>query len=216
MFTEDYKNQQPQTGTIPNAAKSPDGYQGLVSVDEYRSLFNDHLSTVLWASLALAMLVIIIIIWPHSKKGSPLKIVPASAAKKAVTTNPPLSLIATTIASPTPSSTSSTASNYYHKRKSANSSGLLSYSQAVKTYDGRRIQFDQDCRAFPNQMATANGMTVMLDNRSNETQAIKIGQSVYNVAPYNYVLATLTQKVLPASLLVTCNKQVNTAEFILE
>jgi hypothetical protein len=92
----------------------------------------------------------------------------------------------------------------------------MSYGDAVTKYANSRIQFDQNCHAFPSQMAVANPVTLMLDNRSNVEQKITLSGKVYGVAAYNYVLVTLNQKALPQNIFINCNQGVNVVEIILE
>ncbi|MCL5667154.1 MAG: hypothetical protein M1383_05295 [Patescibacteria group bacterium] len=92
----------------------------------------------------------------------------------------------------------------------------LSYGDTVVKYASSRIQFNSSCQAIPSQMAIANLVTIMLDNRSNAAQTITVAGHSYSVAAYNYVLVALNQKNLPIHLLVNCNSQVNTAEILLQ
>ena len=91
-----------------------------------------------------------------------------------------------------------------------------SYGDMVTKYEGFRFQFDPECRAFPNQMATKNPLTVMLDNRSNTWQNITIGTRMYGIAPYNYVIATISETTLPVNLFISCNQLKNTAQILLQ
>ena len=56
----------------------------------------------------------------------------------------------------------------------------------------------------------------MLDNRSSVEQKITIGKAVYNVAPYNYVIAAINEKILPVNVFIDCNEQTNTVEILLQ
>lgn len=125
---------------------------------------------------------------------------------------------ATTSPTPAPTSTNATTSTQAAvlPRRKSKSVPQISYGDAVVNYANNRIQFDQNCQAHPSHMAVANPVTLMLDNRSNVEQKITIGKAVYNVAGYNYVIATINAKTLPVNLFVNCNQQTNVAEIILE
>jgi hypothetical protein len=93
----------------------------------------------------------------------------------------------------------------------------ISYGDAVVKYGFNHIQFAPGClQASPNQIATANPVTLMLDNRSDQAQTITIGSHSYMVAPYNYVIATINETTLPVTLFISCNQQKNVAEIILQ
>lgn len=96
-------------------------------------------------------------------------------------------------------------------------SATISYGDAVVKYGFNRIQFAPGClQAVPNQIATANPVTLMLDNRSDAWQAITIGSHLYNIAPYNYVIATINETALPINLYISCNQQKNVGQIILQ
>lgn len=186
----------------------------------------------IWAGVALAMVIVMVIIWPHkrSKNNQPasFKSSVAKASAPSPTLAPsPLNIpapVSTSTPTSTPPSATSTfiskpGSTYgYKPKKAVPKSTVPSYGEVVSSFDGtgHRIQFNPSCQAVPNQIATANGSIFMLDNRSDMAQTITIGGQAYVVAAYNYVLVTLSQKTLPSHLFVTCNTQINTAEIFLE
>lgn len=93
----------------------------------------------------------------------------------------------------------------------------MSYSEALKAYDnGHRIQFNSNCQAFPRSSVYSIGTTIMLDNRTDKEQDIKIGASTYKVAAYDYELAKLTATKSPTEYLVDCGSQQNPATIIVE
>lgn len=89
---------------------------------------------------------------------------------------------------------------------------VLNYGEAVNKYSNHRIQFNSICQAIPGQVAMANHITIMLDNRSDSAQKIVLAGQTYTVAAYNYVLATLNEKTLPITLHVSCNGNMNSVE----
>lgn len=93
----------------------------------------------------------------------------------------------------------------------------MSYADALKAYSGGyRIQFDSKCQAFPRSSVYSNGTTIMLDNRTDKEQDIKIGGSTYKVAAYDYEIAKLTTTKSPTEYLVDCGSQQNPATIIVE
>ena len=176
---------------------------------------------IVWVGIALVSVIVGIWTYSHGEKHnkpvthnslvSHSKTSPVQTAVALSTTTPP--------SKPSPDATSTPVFKFtqaYGVKKSTTISSSLNYGEAVAKYANSRIQFDSDCQAIPSQDAMANSVTVMLDNRSNVTQKIIIGGQKYNVAAYNYVLVTLSKKILPAYLYVNCNNRVNTGEIILE
>lgn len=88
----------------------------------------------------------------------------------------------------------------------------LNYGEAVNKYANHRIQFNSICQAIPGQVAMANNITIMLDNRSDSAQKIVLAGQTYIVAAYNYILVPLNQKTLPITLHVSCNGNMNSVE----
>ena len=93
----------------------------------------------------------------------------------------------------------------------------LSYTQAVTLYKDRIIQFDQNCVAFPNQVAFKQGATIMLDNRSNKQRTISLDSQRYSFAPYGFKIVTLsTTATLPHTILIDCGTGQNNGSIILQ
>lgn len=128
------------------------------------------------------------------------------------------SITAPPIVSTTSTSTSTIISNPapIYKRKKPSPATTLSYGDVVTKYANTRIQFNQNCQAIPGQTVMANPATVMLDNRSDQTQKITIAGHSYSVSAFNYVLVTLNEKNLPQTLHVDCNNQMNSLQIVLE
>ncbi len=93
----------------------------------------------------------------------------------------------------------------------------LSYSDAVKKYADRRIQFNQDCLPTPYYVTFKSGTTIMLDNRASVSKVISLDNSRYTVKAYDYVLVTLsTTAKLPHSISVDCGNGENNATIYLQ
>ena len=91
-----------------------------------------------------------------------------------------------------------------------------SYLDALATYQGKRIQFDQYCQAIPTSLVYKNGVTLMLDNRSGDARTIKIGATAYALPGYGWRLVTLSSATLPATLSINCGSAVNVSKVVLE
>lgn len=92
----------------------------------------------------------------------------------------------------------------------------LSYTQALSLYQGKRIQFTPICQAIPNDVTYKNPVNLMLDNRSNVPQKITIGKVSYNLGAYNFRIVTVSTNVLPQTLYVNCNAQINVARILMQ
>ncbi len=175
---------------------------------------------IIWATIAVMAVIIGGVTYERQRPKRPV-VYEASAVVKTVATVPDQAQIATSTEASTSTqitlATSTPASKPVQIRKPKPKSATLSYGDAVVKYGFNRIQFAPGClQASPNQMATANPVTLMLDNRSNEAQTITIGSHSYTVAPYNYVIATINETTLPVTLYISCNQQKNVAEIILQ
>ncbi len=91
----------------------------------------------------------------------------------------------------------------------------MSYSDAIKAYEGRRMQFDQSCVTSPYQHTYKNGTKIMLDNRASVSRTIKIGQTV-TVPAYGYKIVTLSANTFPSTILVDCDAKQNVATIIVQ
>lgn len=93
-----------------------------------------------------------------------------------------------------------------------------SYADAVKKYEGKRIQFDMYCQAIPTSLVFKNGVTVMLDNRSGDARTVKIGGVSYSLAGYGWKLVTLSvaSSKLPATLAIDCGSARNVSKVLLQ
>ena len=90
------------------------------------------------------------------------------------------------------------------------------YSEAVKQYEGRRIQFDQYCQANPVSSTYKNGTTIMLDNRSGDPRIVQVDGKSYNLAGYGYKLVSLSSTTLPQTYTLNCGSAVNVGKILLQ
>lgn len=92
----------------------------------------------------------------------------------------------------------------------------LTKGDAVKQYQGRRIQFNGSCQAQPTALVLKTGSSVMLDNASAEKRIIKVGGKSYTIAAYGFTIAILTASKSPATLQIDCGGQYNVAQILLQ
>lgn len=98
---------------------------------------------------------------------------------------------------------------------SGSTGNLLSYNEALAFYKDRRIQFDTNCQAIPNNITFKNNTNIMIDNRSAESRTIKIG-TTYTVKGYGFKIIKLSAGTLPTTYLVDCNSQQNVATILVQ
>ncbi len=91
-----------------------------------------------------------------------------------------------------------------------------SYTELVKQYEGKRIQFDERCQAVPNSLTFKNGDLIMLDNRSASAKTVSIGGTKYDLVAYGYRIVTLSSPNLPKELAVGCGSSGNTGKILLQ
>lgn len=113
---------------------------------------------------------------------------------------------------PTPAAPAKTPSG----GKASPTAPVKSYTELVKEYEGKRIQFNQYCQAIPNSVTYKNGTSIMLDNRSGDARDIKVGNSVYSLAGYGYRIVTLSGTLLPKEVLLSCGSAVNVGKILLQ
>lgn len=91
-----------------------------------------------------------------------------------------------------------------------------SYTQMLKEYEGKRIQFDERCQPTPLAPTYKNGSIIMLDNRSASPKVIMIGGAKYSLAGYGYQTVTLSSPSLPNELAVSCGSAGNVGRILLQ
>lgn len=92
----------------------------------------------------------------------------------------------------------------------------ISYANALIKYADRRIQLDENCQAYPNTVTYKDNTGIMIDNRSNNTQTIKIG-ATFTIKPYGFKIVVLPDIYLKSkTLLVDCNQSQNVATILVQ
>ena len=93
----------------------------------------------------------------------------------------------------------------------------MSYTDAVKAYADRRIQFDQICRATPFNNVYKNGTEIMIDNRGPQTRIFNIASTAYTVSGYDYAIVKLSNSTnVSQQILIDCGAQENAATVLIE
>lgn len=90
------------------------------------------------------------------------------------------------------------------------------YTDLVKQYEGRRIQFDINCQAVPGNVTYKTGTKIMLDNRSGDARYVSVGGVSYYLEGYGYKILTLTSTTLPKTLYLNCGSGVNVGQILLQ
>lgn len=101
-------------------------------------------------------------------------------------------------------------------KKGATTAPTKSYSDAVKEYEGRRIQFDERCQVVPQSPTYKNGTSVMLDNRSASARTVMVGGTKYDLSAFGYKVITLSGSGLPKELAVSCGSSGNVGRILLQ
>ncbi|MDP3953868.1 MAG: hypothetical protein Q8Q06_00435 [bacterium] len=121
--------------------------------------------------------------------------------------------------SPSPSATATPAkssSGSSVKKSGDAATSPKTYTELLTEYEGRRIQFDINCQAVPNNLTFKNGTSIMLDNRSGDARTIFIGPSQYALPGYGYKIITLSSSEIPKDLLISCEGAVNVGRIFLQ
>lgn len=122
--------------------------------------------------------------------------------------------------SPSPSSVAGTAKSTVKKNITPAPAPATSYTQLVKEYIDRRIQFSDsyygNCEATPSSPVFKNGASILLDNRTSSAKVITVGANKYSLAAYGYQVVTLSSSNLPKELLLSCGSTVNTGKILLQ
>ncbi len=93
----------------------------------------------------------------------------------------------------------------------------VSYANALKMYEGKRIQFNSACQASPSNMVLKAGDKIMLDNRHEVGKTVSVGASKYNILGYGYLIITPRGSgAYPQKILIDCGKQQNVATISIE
>ncbi len=92
---------------------------------------------------------------------------------------------------------------------------VLSYAEALSLYKDKRIQLDSVCQASPDNSTYKNNTKIMIDNRSNETRTVKVGD-VMTIKAWGFKILTLSSGTLPTTLFVDCNNSQNVATILIQ
>jgi flagellar basal body-associated protein FliL len=92
----------------------------------------------------------------------------------------------------------------------------LSYDEALLKYEGRRIQFGENCQANPNTVTYKDNTGIMLDNRSSQARTIKVGTN-YRIKAYGFRIVTLPDVYLKAkTVFVDCGDYKNVGTILVQ
>lgn len=94
-------------------------------------------------------------------------------------------------------------------------SGVLTYTEAIKIYATRRIQFDSNCAMSPNGSVFKNPATLMFDNRSDAKRTFYLDRQAHSIPAYDYVILKVAAPILPHTVIVDCGTGRNTGTIIL-
>ena len=92
---------------------------------------------------------------------------------------------------------------------------ILSYAQALLKYKDARIQIGESCQAFPNNVTFKNNTSIMIDNRTAVSHALKVG-STFSIKGYGFKIVKLSSSTLPATWLMDCDKFQNIATILIQ
>mgnify|MGYP001594993635 CR=1 FL=1 len=91
----------------------------------------------------------------------------------------------------------------------------ISYADALVKYRDARIQFDEECLAYPNNVTYKNGTSIMIDNRAGVVRTMKVGLP-YTVKAYDFKIIKLFSTKLPETLLIDCDSFENVATILVQ
>ena len=92
----------------------------------------------------------------------------------------------------------------------------IAYADALIKYADRRIQLDSSCQAHPTNVTYKDNTGIMIDNRSPQTQTIKVGIT-FTIKPYGFKIVVLPDVYLTSkTLLVDCNQRQNVATILVQ
>lgn len=98
----------------------------------------------------------------------------------------------------------------------SSSTNPQAYTDVVKQYSDRRIQFDDNCQATPKDVTYKSGSYVMLDNRSASARTISVAGIKHSLSPYGYKIISVSSSTLPKELWVGCGASVNVGRIWLQ
>ncbi len=164
-------------------------------MQKLKDLYTAHTETV-WGIVGVIGLILIVIGAKALMNGGP---------KDVVETETPTEIVQ-----------EQTASKVYVAPKKEVVEAKLSYSDALKAYGDRRIQFGENCNATPSQNVYKNGTKIMLDNRSASAKVFTVGGSPVSIGSYDYAVITLSYTNLPQTVLIDCGINQNPASVVVQ
>ncbi|MBI4117237.1 MAG: hypothetical protein HY451_00895 [Parcubacteria group bacterium] len=97
------------------------------------------------------------------------------------------------------------------------SSASRIYSSLVAQFEGKRIQFDDNCQMIPPSITYKNGTRIMLDNRAGQSRVIVIDNNQFIFPAYSYKLVTLRSRNLPYTVKINkCDDLVNVGQILIQ
>lgn len=100
-----------------------------------------------------------------------------------------------------------------NKKSVSTNPETLTYTEAYMKYNhGSILQFDKNCQSHPNNMVITNGSKIMLDNRGDNAEMIKIGDMSYSLDAYGFKIVTVDVSKIPTTYSIDCKfaQNVNT------
>ena len=92
----------------------------------------------------------------------------------------------------------------------------MSYQEVVEMYEGKRVQFGEECQSIPNYLTFKTGSEVMLDNRSAEKRVVYLDATGYTIAAYGWVVIPLATRDLPHTVSIDCAGLYNSGQILLQ
>lgn len=91
------------------------------------------------------------------------------------------------------------------------------YTNLVAQFEGKRIQFDDNCQMTPASVTYKNGTKLMLDNRAGETRVMLIDNNQFVFPAYGYKIITLRSGNLPYTVVINkCDESVNVGQILIQ
>lgn len=90
------------------------------------------------------------------------------------------------------------------------------YIKAIQAYEGRRIQFDQNCRVSPPLMVLKNPADVMFDNNSDTNKNFFLDGQPFSLASSSYRVLHLKVANVPSTVVVDCGTDKNVGKINFE
>ena len=92
----------------------------------------------------------------------------------------------------------------------------MSYQEVVEKYEGKRIQFGEQCQSIPSYLTFKTGTELMLDNRSSEKRVVYLDAEGYTIAAYGWGVIPLTTRDLPHTISIDCAGLYNSGQVFLQ